>query len=186
MVVAGLRLVAETLPAAVWIILAVYPVALVRMISGLGLRYVVILAVLAGVALLIGLVAKLHLWLMLELAITMFAILSIFSTLAGAVYERVATWPDARYANRLAEQYVDRLLALKRNGEALDVVIQRLRVDAGFRPKSAAATLQIAQLAAQGGGASAVSRMLLRDFGVRFSGDSLVAAATALARHLGE
>jgi len=100
--------------------------------------------------------------------------------------ERVATWPDARYANRLAEQYVDRLLALKRNGEALDVVIQRLRVDAGFRPKSAAVTLQIAQLAALGRGASAVARMLLRDFGVRFSGDSLVAAATALARHLGE
>ncbi len=68
--------------------------------------------------------------------------------------ERVATWPDARYANRLAEQYVDRL--------------------------------PIAQLAAQGGGASAVARMLLRDFGVRFSGDSLVAAATALGRHLGE
>jgi len=88
MVVAGLRLVAEMLPAAVWIILAVYPVALVRMISGLGLSYVVILVVLAGVALLVGLVAKLHLWLVLELAITMFAILSIFSTLAGAVYER--------------------------------------------------------------------------------------------------
>jgi hypothetical protein len=60
MVVAGLRLVAETLPAAVWIILAVYPVALVRMISVLGLSYVVILAVLAGVALLIGLFAKLN------------------------------------------------------------------------------------------------------------------------------
>jgi hypothetical protein len=67
---------------------AVYPVALVRMIGGLGLSYVVILAVLAGVALLVGLVAKLHLWLVLELAITMFAILSIFSMLAGAVYER--------------------------------------------------------------------------------------------------
>ncbi len=111
MVVAGLRLVAETLPAAVGIILAVfagllfpasvailglegnpfkavYPVALGRMIRGLGLSYVVILAVLAGIALLVGLVAKLHLWLVLELATTMFAILSICSMLAGAVYER--------------------------------------------------------------------------------------------------
>jgi hypothetical protein len=75
---------------------------------------------------------------------------------------------------------------LQRNGEALDVVIQCLRVDDGFRSKSAAATLQIAQLAAQGGGASAVARTLRRDFGERLTGDPLVATASALARHLGE
>ena len=58
---------------------------------------------------------------------------------------RVAAWGDPRYITRLTEDYVDRLLTLKRNGEALDVVAARLADDATFRPKSAAATLQIAR-----------------------------------------
>jgi hypothetical protein len=100
--------------------------------------------------------------------------------------QRVASWPHARYANRLTEEYVDRLLALKRTGEALDVVAQRLRLDPAFRPASAAATLQIAQLAARGGGMPGLARTLLGDFGTRFAGDPLVASARDLARHLGE
>ena len=34
---------------------------------------------------------------------------------------RVADWSDPRYVTRLTEEYVERLLLLKRNGEALDV-----------------------------------------------------------------
>ena len=86
---------------------------------------------------------------------------------------------------RLTEDYVDRLLVLKRNGEALDVVAARLGQDPSFRPKSAAATLQIARIAAAGGGVPRVARTLLADFPARFAGDPGVAEAVALARHLG-
>jgi hypothetical protein len=47
---------------------------------------------------------------------------------------RVAAWGDPRYVTRLTEDYVDRLLALKRNGEALDVVSARLTDDPPFAP----------------------------------------------------
>ncbi|HME40084.1 MAG TPA: hypothetical protein VKG63_14110 [Steroidobacteraceae bacterium] len=98
---------------------------------------------------------------------------------------RVAAWDDPRYVTRLTEDYVDRLLTLKRSGEALDVVARRLAEDPAFRPKSAAATLQIARIAAGGGGVPRVARILLADFPVRFAGDPSVAAANALAQHLG-
>ena len=78
------------------------------------------------------------------------------------------------------------LLTLRLTGEALDVVTQRVRLDASFRPKSANATFQIAQLAARGGGASGVARVLLKDFGTRFPDDPHVEAAGALLRHLGD
>ena len=81
---------------------------------------------------------------------------------------RVAVWHDPRYITRLTQEYVDRLLALKRSGEALDVVAARLTEDSGFRPKSAVATLQIARLAAAGGGTQAVARTLLGDFSTRY------------------
>ena len=74
---------------------------------------------------------------------------------------------------------------LKRTGEALDVVAARLADDAGFRPKTAAATLQIARIAAAGGGTPRIARTLLADYSTRFTGDPSVAAAEALARHLG-
>lgn len=96
---------------------------------------------------------------------------------------RVATWGDPRYLTRLTEDHVDRLLALGRNGEALDVVTARLADDPAFRAKSAAATLQIARLAA-GGGKPRVARTLLADFSARFTDDPCIAAAAALARDL--
>jgi hypothetical protein len=235
---------------------AVYPVALVRMVTGLGLMYAAVLGIIAGVILALGLAAKLSLWMPVQIAVGMFAVLSIFSSLGGALYERrhelgletwhspertaekerqadlkqsdsvvteaygqvragahskawgllqswlasrghapedylwvrdkVVAWPDTRYADRLTEEYVDRLLAAKRDGEALDAVRDRLRMDKAFRPKSAAATLRIAQLAASGGGAAGVARVLLSDFGERFAGHPLVETAAALARHLGD
>ncbi len=97
---------------------------------------------------------------------------------------RVAVWGDPRYMTRLTADYVDRLLVLKRTGEALDVVAQRLTGDPSFRPKTAAATLQIARIAAAGGGTPRVARALLADFAARFAGDPSVAAAAELARHL--
>jgi hypothetical protein len=73
---------------------------------------------------------------------------------------------------------------LNRNGEALDTVTKRLNLDPAFRPKTAAATLQIARLAAAGGGSPRVARALLADFPTRFAGDPCVPAAAALARNL--
>jgi hypothetical protein len=235
---------------------AVYPVALGRMVAGLGLMYAALLSIIAGVILALWLTAKLSLWMPVQIAVGMFAVLSIFSTLGGALYERrhelgldtwhspertaekerqadlkqsdsvvteaygqaragahskawallqswlasrghapedyrwvrdkVIAWPDARYADRLTEEYVDRLLAAKRDGEALDAVRDRLRADKAFRPKTAAATLHLAQLAAGGGGAAGVARVLLSDFGERFAGHPLAETAAALARHLGD
>jgi hypothetical protein len=234
---------------------AAYPVAWVRMVLGLGPLYVLVLAIIGGYSLLIALLARSELWLPLQIAIFMFCILSVFSVLGGALYERrhelelepwdspertharlqarelrqseaeiteaygqmragshtrawellqawlasrghapddyrwlcgrVAAWDDPRYVTRLTEDYVDRLLVLKRNGEALDVVAARLGQDPSFRPKSAAATLQIARIAAAGAGVPRVARTLLADFPVRFPGDPNVVAADALARHLG-
>jgi hypothetical protein len=234
---------------------AAYPVAWVRMVLGLGPLYALVLAIIGGYLLLLALLGRWELWLPLQIAIFMFCILSVFSVLAGALYERrhelgietwvspertharlqaqelrqsedevteaygqmragshtrawellqawlarrgfapddyrwlcgrVAAWDDPRYVTRITEDYVDRLLVLKRNGEALDVVAARVSQDPSFRPKSAAATLQIARIAAGGGGVPRLARTLLADFPARFPGDPSVAAAEALARHLG-
>jgi hypothetical protein len=98
--------------------------------------------------------------------------------------ERTASWDDPRYITRLTEDYVARLLAMKRTGEALDAVANRLNLDSAFRPKTAADTLSIAQLAARGGGAPKVARILLSDFGARFAGDPRVNIAESLRTHL--
>jgi hypothetical protein len=234
---------------------AAYPVAWIHMIRGLGSLYLLILLIIAAYGIGLSLLGRLDLWFPIEAALGMFAVLSIFSFLGGAIYERrhelgvetwvspersadlekkdelrrsdnlvmqayglmranshiqswqmltdwltsrgnstedyrwlcerVQSWDDARYVTRLTEERLDRLLILKRSGEALDVVAQRLQVDPGFRPKSAAHTLAIAQLAARGGGKPAVARSLLADFAARFPGDPHVAAAGALAQQLG-
>jgi hypothetical protein len=236
------------------ILKAAYPVAWVRLVWKLGPVYLLVLAVIGGYTVLIVLLGRWELWLPLQIAILMFCILSVFSVLGGALYERrhelgletyhsperteervqaqvrrqsehelteaygkmragahtaawqqlqtwlaahgnspenyrwlcerVAPWGDSRYLTRLTEDYVDRLLTLKRTGDALTVVAQRLREDPSFRPKSASATLQIARLAAAGGGTTGVARALLADFSTRFAGDPSVVAADALSRHL--
>jgi hypothetical protein len=98
--------------------------------------------------------------------------------------ERVASWSDPRYVTRLTQEYVDKLLTLREDGQALDVVTGRLEKDPSFRPKTAAATLRIAQRAARGGGKPRVARALLADFAKRFEGDPAVTAAEALANEL--
>ncbi|HEV7356417.1 MAG TPA: hypothetical protein VGN99_00380 [Steroidobacteraceae bacterium] len=237
------------------ILKAAYPVAWFHLVRGLGLLYGAVLLVIFVVCLGLGLLWKLDLWEPLEIALGMFAILSIFSFLGGAIYERrhelgietwvspertaelkskeewrgheklamdayglmragshikswemlfdwlkgrgfspedyrwlcerTVKWDDPRYITRLTEDYVARLLVLKRTGEALDAVVQRLKLDPNFRPKSAADTLSVAQLAGRGGGASRVARTLLSDFASRFAGDPRVATAVALLDHLG-
>jgi len=231
------------------------PVLLFRMIRGLGPWYGVVLGIVAGYGLLLGLLERLDLWLPVAIAIAMFAILSVFSVLGGAIYERrddlgieawhtpertaarirlaelkqsertidgayaksrvgahgeawtilldwlaargnavedyrwlserLSTWADSRYDTRMAQHYIDRLLALKRNGEVLDVVARRLALDPAFRPFTAAATLEVAQIAAAGG-APRTARALLAGFADRFQGDPAVPAAGKLAARLAE
>ena len=48
--------------------------------------------------------------------------------------ERTVSWDDPRYVTRLTEEQVARLLTLKRTGEVLDVVAQRVNLDQSFRP----------------------------------------------------
>jgi len=236
------------------ILKAAYPVAWFRLVHGLGMLYGAVLLVIFGYGLGLVVLWKLDVPVPVDIALGMFALLSVFSFLGGALYERrdelgietwvspertaalkskeelrendklvldayglmranahvkswqvladwlksrgnapedyrwlcerTVTWDDPRYITRLTEELVARLLVLKRSGEALDVVAQRLNQDPGFRPKSAADTLSVAQLAARGGGAPRVARALLADFAARFAGDPRVAVAEALAHHL--
>jgi hypothetical protein len=237
------------------ILKAAYPVAWFHLVRGLGLLYGAVLLVIFAVSLVLSLLWKLDFWAPLEIALALFAILSVFSFLAGAIYERrhelgietwvspertaeleskeerrgheklvldayglmragahikswqvlsawlqgrgfspedyrllcerTEKWDDPRYITRLTEEHVARLLVLKRTGEALDVVVQRVNLDANFRPKSAADTLSVAQLAARGGGAPRIARILLSDFAARFKDDPRVPEADALSTHLG-
>jgi hypothetical protein len=237
------------------ILKAAYPMVWFHLVRGLGLLYGAVLLVIFVVCLSLGLLWKLDLWEPLEIALGMFAILSIFSFLGGVIYERrhelgietwaspertaelkskeewrgheklvmdayglmragshvkawealfdwlksrgfspedyrwlcerTVQWDDPRYITRLTEDHVARLLVLKRTGEALDAVAQRLKLDPNFRPKSAADTLSVAQLAARGGGAPRMARILLSDFAARFPGDPRMPEADALREALG-
>jgi hypothetical protein len=237
------------------ILKAAYPVYWFNLVRGLGILYGAVLLVIVAYALGLRLLWAFDLWLPVEVVIGMFAVLSVFSFLGGALYERrhelnletwvspertaalehqqtqrendkvvheayglmradshiksfqmledwlkshgntpedyrwlcerTLSWDDPRYVTRLSEELVARLLTLKRTGEALDVVTQRLDLDPKFRPKSAADTLAMAQLAARGGGAPRLARILLSDFAARFAGDPHVTTALALKDHLG-
>ena len=234
---------------------AANPVYWFNLVRGLGILYGAVLLVIFLYILVLRLFWAFDLWLPVEVVIGMFAVLSVFSFLGGALYERrhelnletwaspertaelekkqaqrdndkqvheayglmraashvksfqmledwlkrrgntpedyrwlcerTQSWGDPRYVTRLSEELVARLLELKRTGEALDVVAQRVNLDRAFRPKSAADTLSIAQLAARGGGASRLARILLSDFAARFASDARLGEAQALKDHLG-
>jgi len=232
---------------------ALNPIAWLRIIHGLGLWYLVVLALIGGYGLLLGILADWLSWFIFPLLAGQFATLSVFSVLAGALYERrhelgleawhaperkqeraqheerrqsqrtvdaaydqmrvgahsnawkilqdwltardhaaedyrwlcerVASWGDARYATRMTEETLERLLILRRNGEALDLLKARLSADPQFRPKTAASTLSLAAIATSGG-TKAVARTLLGDFAARFPDDPSTAAARRLAEQL--
>ncbi len=232
---------------------AINPLAWLHLIRGLGPWYLVVLGVIAAYGLLLEGLRESQIWQIVQLLAAMFGFLSVFTVLAGALYERrhelgldawhaperkeqrdrdeaerrnqrtidaaydqvrigkhtnawkllqdwlgargnaiedygwlcerLSCWTDPRYAARMTQEYLERLLSLRRNGEALDVLAARLRVDPEFRPKSAASTFALAGFAARGG-AKPIARRLLGDFAQRFAGDSAVAAANRLAQEL--
>ncbi len=237
------------------ILKAANPIAWLRLIRGMGPLYGLVMLITLAYTAAVIYIGHLGLWLAAQLTATLFAILSIFSALGGALYERrdelgletwaspertealrrkdelrqsetlvteayglararshsqswsllqqwlsargylaedyrwlldhVASWDDPRYVTRLTEDHIERLLAAKHTGQALDAVTHRLAADPTFRPKTAADTLALAQLAARGGGARRVARTLLADFPTRFPGDPRINVAAALAQDLG-
>jgi hypothetical protein len=97
---------------------------------------------------------------------------------------RIADWNDARIAIRLTQERVARLLALERGGEALKVAADRMALDSRFRPRSAADTLVLAQLAARHSAMRPLAAILLSDFALRFKGDLRTALAEKLRQRL--
>lgn len=65
--------------------------------------------------------------------------------------ERTDPWPDVRIAERIAQELVAVLLAGRRNGEALDVVRARIRLNPTFRPLTQAQTVRLIELARAAG-----------------------------------
>jgi hypothetical protein len=86
------------------------------------------------------------------------------------LYQRAAHWPDGRLADRLARELLPRLLAKRMAGEALDLVRERLRKDARFRPAGSADLLTLVQLARTAGD-RATARLLLQDFSTLYPSD---------------
>jgi tetratricopeptide (TPR) repeat protein len=82
----------------------------------------------------------------------------------------LASWHEPRFALRIAQEYLERLLALARPGEALSALERQLRINPQFRPKSSASTLTLARIAAQGG-APRTAKRLLADFAQHFPED---------------
>jgi hypothetical protein len=86
------------------------------------------------------------------------------------LYQRAAQWPDGRLADRLARELLPRLLAKRLTGEALDLVRERLKKDARFRPTGSADLLTLVHLA-KAAGDRAAARLLLHDFNTLYPGD---------------
>ena len=99
------------------------------------------------------------------------------------LYERAQAWPDQRLANRLAQEMLPRLLAERRNGDALDTLKERLRSSADFRPLASADLIRLVQLARDAGDRR-VARDLLRDFDRFYPNDPAAAVAGLLTQQL--
>jgi len=99
------------------------------------------------------------------------------------LYARTAQWPDQRLANYLVQLCLPRLLAAHANGEALDVVRARLRIDQNFRPDTGAQLLRMATLAREAGD-KPTARLLLADFERHYPNDVGIAMVAKLAAEL--
>jgi hypothetical protein len=95
------------------------------------------------------------------------------------LYQRAAQWPDGRLADRLARELLPRLLAKRMTGEALNLVRERLKKDARFRPTGSADLLTLVQLA-RAAGDRATARLLLQDFSTLYPGDPAQAVVDRL------
>ncbi len=99
------------------------------------------------------------------------------------LYERAKVWPDQRLANRLAQETLPRLLVERHNGEAIDVLRERLSASAEFRPLASADLIRLVQLARDAGDRR-VARELLRDFERFYPNDPATSVASLLTQQL--
>lgn len=99
------------------------------------------------------------------------------------LYGQTAQWPDQRLAGRLAQEYLPRLLAARRNGEALDILRQRIKAQPDFKPTTASDLITLVKLARDAGDRP-TARALLRDFQHTYPGDTLQPEAELLAQQL--
>jgi hypothetical protein len=99
------------------------------------------------------------------------------------LYQRTAPWPDARLASRIARELLPRLLAQHAHGEALDVVRERLRRDARFRPVRSADLVTLVHLARDAGDRP-TARLLLQEFRELYPNDPAQAVVDQLAQQL--
>ena len=66
------------------------------------------------------------------------------------IYERVASWPRAGLADRVAQELLPLLLAGNRNGEALRIAKARIQANGRFRPMASESLLRLAEIARDG------------------------------------
>lgn len=99
------------------------------------------------------------------------------------LYQRTAQWPDARLASRMARELLPRLLAQRANSEALEVVRERLRRDARFRPVRSADLVTLVHLARDAGDRP-TARLLLQEFRELYPNDPAQAVVDQLAQQL--
>jgi hypothetical protein len=99
------------------------------------------------------------------------------------MYDRVAVWPDPALANRIAQELMPRLLAVKNHSETFKLVRKRLAADRDFRPLLSTDLIRLATLARDVGD-RATARALLRDFDRFFPGDPQHALAEELSREV--
>lgn len=99
------------------------------------------------------------------------------------LYGYASRWPDPRLANRLAHEILPRLLAARRNGEAVDIARAQLRADPLFRPLASSDLLNLAALA-RAAGDRPTARALLQDFDRYYPGDPARSSAMSLIQQL--
>jgi hypothetical protein len=95
------------------------------------------------------------------------------------LHQRASQWPDGRLAERLARELLPRLLAKRMTGEALDLVRERLKRNARFRPTASTELVTLVHLARTAGD-RATARLLLQDFSTLFPGDPAQAVVDRL------
>jgi hypothetical protein len=99
------------------------------------------------------------------------------------LFERASQWPDQRLAHRLAQELIPQLLAARRTGDALRIARAQLKVDANFRPLKSEHTIQLIELARDGGDRQ-TARMLLTGFAERYDDEVARRIAGQLAQQL--
>ncbi|MBC7984866.1 MAG: hypothetical protein H7Y02_13550 [Candidatus Obscuribacterales bacterium] len=99
------------------------------------------------------------------------------------IYERISVWPNARLADRLAQEMLPLLLTAQHCSEALRLVKGRIAASGEFRPSRSDELIKLAQLARDAGDRP-LARALLNDFDRLFPDDPARNSALNLSTQL--